>query len=80
MLVHGHPPAVVRDADGTILVQNYFQAAGVARNGFIDAVVDDFLNKMIGAGGIGIHARALAHRVQAGQNFNIGGRVAVTQS
>ena len=37
---------------------------------FVDAVVDNFLRQMVGADGVGVHARTLAHRLKAGENFD----------
>ena len=47
----------------------------MAGQGLVDAVVDDFLRQVIGAGGIGVHAGALAHRFEAGQDFDGSGVV-----
>ena len=41
----------------------------------IDAVVDDFVRQMIRARGVGVHARAPAHRVQAAQHLDVGGGI-----
>jgi len=36
----------------------------------VDAVVDDFLGQVVGPRGVGVHARALAHRVETGEDFD----------
>jgi hypothetical protein len=41
----------------------------MARQRFVDAVVDDLLNKVIGAGGIGVHAGAFSDRIKTGEYF-----------
>src|SRR5690606_36316628 len=49
------------------LVQHHVDTIAVAAERLVDAVIDDFLRQVIGPRGVGVHARALAHRVQAGQ-------------
>ena len=66
MLIHWHTATIVTDRQRTILVQNDFDPAGVTRNGLIDAIINNFLCKMIGATGIGIHARPFLHRLKSG--------------
>ena len=69
--VHRHAAAVVGSTSSepsayrmTVIV------AGMAGQGLVDAVVDDLLGQVVGAGGVGVHPRALAHRVEAAQDFN----------
>lgn len=68
--VHRHAAAVVDDFQRVVLVQDHLHALRVAGQGFVDAVVDDFLGQVVGAGGVGVHPRALAHRVEAGKDFD----------
>ena len=49
----------------------------VAGQRFIDGVIDDFLGKVVRAGGVCVHARALAHRVETAQDFNGRGGVLI---
>ena len=51
-------------------MQSHRYRVGISSDGLIYAIVDDFLRQMIGPGGIGIHTRSLAHRVQAAENLN----------
>jgi len=68
--VHRHATAVVDHFQRIVLMQDHLNRAGMAGEGFVDAVVDDFLGQMVGPRGIGVHARALAHRVEAGKNLD----------
>ena len=77
MHVHGHAAAIVFHFHAAILEQGDLDRLGMAGQRFIHRVIDDFLGKVIGAGGIGVHARALTHRVQARQHFNIFGRIVI---
>jgi len=47
----------------------------VAGDGLVHAIVDHFLDEMVRAVGLGVHARTAAHRLEAGQDFNGGGIV-----
>ncbi|ENY73775.1 hypothetical protein G114_01944 [Aeromonas diversa CDC 2478-85] len=68
--IHRHATAVVDHLEGLILVQDHLDAAGVARQGLVDAVVDDLLTQVVGAGGVGVHAGATSHRLQAIKDLN----------
>jgi len=68
--VHGHAAAVVDHFQRVVLMQDDLHRARVAGEGFVDAVVDDFLGQVVGSRGVGVHARALAHRVEAGEDFD----------
>ncbi|MNV26446.1 hypothetical protein D3C71_1175660 [compost metagenome] len=74
--VHGHATAVIADFAAAVLEQRDFDRVGVSGQGFVDGIVDDFLRQMVRARGVGVHARAALDRVQAGQDFNIGGVIA----
>ena len=78
MNVDGHPPAVVTDFDRTVAMQADVDFRGMAGEGFVDAVVDDFLHEMVGPRDVGIHARTLPDRVQSGQYFDGVGVVTAT--
>src|SRR5690606_26295013 len=71
MDVNGHAATVVGNGDGLVLVQNDVDFFGVAGQGLVHAVVDDFLGQVVGPGGVGVHARALAHRLNPGEDFDI---------
>ena len=75
MDVDGHAAPVVDDGEGAVFVQDYGDAGGVSCDGFVYAVVDYLLGQMIGPGGVGVHAGALAHRVKPGEDFDVGGVV-----
>ena len=51
-------------------MQDDLHRTGVAGQGFVDTVVDDFLGQVVGAAGIGVHARPLADRVKAREDFD----------
>ena len=73
--IHRHAAAVVGHRQRAILVQYDIDLVGVAGQCLIDAVVDHFLGEVVGSGSIGIHARAFAYRLQAGQDFDVLGSV-----
>ncbi|MNV68583.1 hypothetical protein D3C71_1614440 [compost metagenome] len=73
--VHRHAAAVIADLAAAVLEQHHFHRPGVAGQGLIDRVVDDFLRQMVRARGVGVHARAALDRVQAGEDFDVGGVV-----
>jgi hypothetical protein len=73
--VHRHATAIVADLQGAIGVEDHGDGPGMAGQGLVDAVIYDFLGEVIGPGGVGVHARALADRVQAAQNLDGGGVV-----
>jgi len=68
--VHRHAAAIVADFQRVIGVQNDLHRPGVASQGFVDAVVDDFLGQVVGPAGVGVHARPLADRVKAREDFD----------
>ena len=70
MNVHGHAAPVVTDFQRVVSVQDDLHRFGVTGQGFVDTVVDDFLSQVIGPAGVGIHAGALAHRVEAREDFD----------
>ncbi len=53
---------------------------GMAGERFVDGVVDDFLRQMVRARGVGVHAWAAFDRIQAGEDFDIGGVVATAHA
>ena len=72
MDVHRHAAAVVRHGQGVVLVQRDVDFLGVPAERFVDRVVDDFVREMIGPRGVGVHARAAAHGLETGQDFDVG--------
>ena len=68
--VHGHAATVVFHFQGTVIVEDHPQPAGMAGDGLVHGVVDHLLGEMVGAGGVGVHPRALAHRVEARQHLD----------
>ena len=71
MDTHGHAASIVRDFDRAIFMEDDRNASAVACQSFIHAVVDDFLDEMVGAGRVRVHARPALYRFEAGQNFDI---------
>ncbi len=73
--VDRHAAAVVLDLQGTVLEHGHIDVFAMAGERFVDAVVDDFVREMVRPRGVGIHARTPAHRVQAAQYLDVGGRI-----
>lgn len=68
--VHRHATTVVGHFQGVVSVENDMHRFGVPGQGFVDAVVDDFLGEVIRPTGVGVHAGAFAHRVEAREDFD----------
>ncbi len=68
--IHRHAASVVGHFQGMIGVQDDLHRLRVPGQGFVDAVVDDFLGKVVRPTGVGVHARAFAHRVEAREDFD----------
>ena len=68
--VHRHTPAVILYRQGAVSVQHHIHSPGVAGEGLVHTVVNHFLGQVVGPAGVGVHPRALAHRVQAAEDFN----------
>jgi hypothetical protein len=68
--VHRHAATVVADFQRVVGVQDHLDRAGVPGQGFVDTVVDDFLGQVVRPAGVGVHARPLANRVEAGEDFD----------
>jgi len=56
-------------------MQRNFDIIAIARQGFVNTVVDNFLDQVIGLGGIGVHAGAALYRLKSLQDFDILGLV-----
>ena len=74
--VHRHAAAVVGDFAAAVVVERHLDRARVAGEGLVDGVVDDFLRQVVRARGVRVHARTALDRVQAGEDFDVGGVVA----
>ncbi|MNI78489.1 hypothetical protein D3C73_1348640 [compost metagenome] len=70
MNVHRHATAVIADFQGMVGMQDDLHRLGVTGQGFVDAVVDDFLGEVVRPTGVGVHAGAFAHRVEAREDFD----------
>ncbi|MNF76937.1 hypothetical protein D3C84_590630 [compost metagenome] len=68
--VHRHAATIVADFQGMVGMQNDLYRLGMPGQGFVDAVVDDFLGKVVRPTGVGVHAGAFAHRVEAREDFD----------
>ena len=77
MEVDRHAAAIVFHGQRAILVQRHLNVPSIASDGLIHAVIKHFLGHMVGPRGVGKHARALAHRFQAAQDFNSRGVIDV---
>ena len=69
--VYRHTTTIVGHSDGAILIQGNADFACVTAQRLIDTVVDNLLGKVIGAGRIGVHTGAFAHRLKSRKDFNI---------
>src|SRR5690606_13151349 len=76
MDVHRHAAPVVADLRAAVLVQRDLHHLRVAGQGLVHGVVHHFLDQVVGAGGVGVHARAALDRIQAGEDFDVDGVVA----
>ncbi len=80
LLVDRDAAAVVVDLDRAVGVQGDLDAVGRAGQRLVDAVVDDLPHAVHEAAGVGradVHARALAHRLEALQDQQVPGVVGV---
>jgi hypothetical protein len=68
--VHGHAASVVGHGQGAVGVQHHVDLPRVAGECLVDAVIDNLLGEVVGARGIRVHARALAHRLESGQDLD----------
>ena len=80
MDVDRHAAAVVGDLQRAVLVEGDVDLLAVAGDRLIDAVVDDFVRQVIGARGVGVHARAAAYGLQAAQDFDVGSGIGADSS
>ena len=65
-----HAAAIVAHLQRMVGVEDHLHRAGVAGQGFVDTVVDHFLGQVIGPTGVGVHARPLADRIKAREDFD----------
>ncbi|MNQ53568.1 hypothetical protein D3C85_676110 [compost metagenome] len=68
--VDRHATAVVTDFQRMVGVQDDLHRFGMTRQSFVDTVVDHFLGKVVRPTGVGVHAGAFAHRVEAREDFD----------
>ncbi|MNC52548.1 hypothetical protein D3C75_1019000 [compost metagenome] len=68
--VHRHAATIVEHLQRVVGVEDHLHRLGVPGQRLVDAVVDDFLGQVVGPAGVGVHARALAHRIEAGEDFD----------
>ena len=76
--IHGNAAAVVGDADDVPRLDNDLDMRAVAGQRLVDGVVHDLIHQMVqsrGRGGADIHARPLAHRLQALEDLDLRGVV-----
>ena len=81
MDLHRDAPAVVGHRHRGVLVDADADAVGMAREGLVDAVVDDFVDHVVQARAVvrvpDVHARALSHSLEALEDLDGVGAVAV---
>ncbi len=64
--INGNAPAIVGDGDRTIGIKVNFDMGAIASEGFIDRVIDDFIDEVMestGPSGADVHPRTFAYRV-----------------
>ncbi len=66
MVINRHATTIIRDGHRAVLVQRDFDFRRVAGDGLVNTVIQDLLNQVVGTGGIRVHARPFAHRLQPG--------------
>ena len=81
-LVHvdGDAAAVVGDGYRVVFVDCHLDVRGVAGEGFVDGVVDDFVNEVVQAafGDVAdVHCGALAHCLEAFEDGDVTGAVSL---
>jgi hypothetical protein len=67
-------PAIILDADRAIRLEGDCDAVTAAGHGFINTVVDDFVDQMMEPALVGatdVHARAAAHRLPSAQYLDV---------
>jgi hypothetical protein len=69
--VDRHAATVVRDLDGAVLVDRDGDAAAVADERFVNAVVDDLVHEVVRPAGVGIHARPAADGLESAQDLDV---------
>ena len=78
MNVHRNAAAFVLDRDGPILMDGDENPVAVTVDGLVDAIVDDFPNEVMEAGGVrraNVHAGALANPFELGKNLDVLGTI-----
>ena len=74
VLVHGDAAAVVHDRDGVVRVNVHEDLGAVACQGLVHGVVHDLVHQVVQAAGTrraNVHARALADRFEAFEDFDL---------
>ena len=78
--VHGDTAAVVGNGDGIAGIDGHGDIGAVARQGLVDGVIHNFVHQVMKSrltGRADVHARALAHRLQALQDLDLRAAVLV---
>ena len=73
--IHRHPSAVICNRYRAILKQSDRNKMRITPNRLVDTVIDNLLNQVIWAVGLGIHSRAFTHGLETGKDFNCRGIV-----
>ena len=80
VLAYGDASAVVGAGDSAVLVDGDNDLVAVSGHGFVDGVVDDFVDKVMEAALVGaadVHAGATTDGLEAFEDLDIGGSVAL---
>ena len=78
--IYGNAAAVVCHGDGIALVDLHGNIGAIARQGFVNGVVHDFIDQMMQTAfrrGADIHPRTLTYSLQSFEHLNLGGIVFV---
>ena len=70
MQVNGHAASVINNAQRPVAMQSDINLATEAGQRLVHRVINNLLRQVIGAGGIGIHSRSLANRLQTREDLN----------
>ncbi len=71
--IHGNAAAVVGNGDAPVDMKNHFDLRAVPGDGFVDAVVDQFVNQVMQAvlpGAADVHGGTFPDRFEAFQNLD----------
>jgi hypothetical protein len=78
MNVDRHAAAVVGDLERAVRVEHDVDLLRVARDGLVDAIVDDFVSEVIRPRRVRVHTGPAAHGLEPAQDFYVGSAIIAT--